>query len=137
MSTILSLINVNANVPIKFGKKIQICYQFTDRKDDEGHVKRFRIFRAYNKSNKPLSLQFYGIRIHGSNEGFVVNSKTDLKQYEFLPSGAVTKGYEYADGDIIAFFNLKKDKNGEYSLPTFDVAFIEPNGKLYTQKIKL
>lgn len=136
MSTILSLINVNANVPIKFGKKIQICCQITDRKDDKGHVKRFRIFRAYNKSNKPLSLQFYGIHIHGSNKGFVVNSKTDLKQYEFLPSGAVTKGYEYEDGDIIAFFNLKKDENGEYSLPTFDVAFIEPNGKLYIQKIR-
>lgn len=136
---LVSLIEIKPTVsPISFGKKIQICYRVSDRKNkDDQHMKRFRIFRAYNKGKKAISLQFHGIRLHGTKDNFIINAKSELKDFDFLPYGAVTRGYEFEDDDIILMLKLKKEKDGRYMPPVVDVAFIEPNGKLYIQKVQL
>ena len=63
--------------------------------------------------------------------------ENEPKDYEYLPFGAVTKGYEIRDGDIILLLKLKRNVDGKYPCPPIDVAFMEPNGKIYIQRIKL
>lgn len=135
----MSLINIfnieNGKLNFSFRKKLQICYRI----DDDGDGKIHHIFMAYNRSEHPLSIQFYGIRVH--KPGAIFSRKKDdkrNKEYERLKGGDISRPYALTEDDIRTLLEVSiHQKLPKIELPKIDVAFIEPNGKIHIQKLSI
>lgn len=109
-------------------RKLQICYSATQEKAQLIHT-----FMAYNKEEIPVSVQFYGVRIHKAMKTtWWKRPKKEKYTYEYLERGKVSNVVSFPDREIRTMLNL----NNKF-MPKIDVGFIEPDGSLHRQKVKL
>ena len=82
-------------------------------------------FIAYNQGNKPVSLEFYGLRL---------KKKDDFLRPSKFKKGIVKPGesqeHKFNVSDLIEKLNLKEYKG------KIEVGFAEPNGDLHTERFR-
>lgn len=138
-------ININIkgpvlSVPNSKGKVIIGCQkQEKEKKDDtKGTIITTFQFYAYNNSDHPISLMFHGVRIHHPMDDSPYNRLTGQYDFEYLKSKGTTQFYSFENLTLRTLLGLPTYSHKEVTASLqVDVAFTDPVGKIYKQKIKL
>lgn len=118
--------------------KLEICCGELKSKNKKNEIVKTWNFYAYNKSDQAVSVMFHGIRSHNLFHNDNFNRLNGEYKFEYLEPGKVSKAYSVEEVILRTLLGKPRFSNGDMSTPfNIDVAFIEPDGKLYKEKFKI